>query len=68
MEAVRRSSLANEEAHRMRDVELAAGTSSSKDVAIAGDTTDSVVANEDTTENVQITKVVDSGEPDPPAC
>ena len=52
MEAARRASLADEEARRIRVVELA----------------DSVVDAEDTTEGVQITKVVGSGEPDPPAC
>ena len=35
---------------------------------IAGGTTDSIVADEDTTEGVQTTEVVGSGEPDPPAC
>ena len=45
-----------------------AGASSSRDLAIAGSTIDSVVVDEDTTEGVQITEVVGSGEPDPPAC
>ena len=68
MEAARRASLANEEARRIKAVESAAGASSSRDVAIARGTADSVVVDEDTTEGVQITKVVGSGESDPPAC
>ena len=42
--------------------------STSRDVMIAGGTADSVVDGEDTTEGVQITEVVGSGEPDPLAC
>ena len=68
MEAARRASLADEEARQMRAVELAAGASSSRNVEIAGGTIDSVVDAEDTTEGIQITEVVGSGEPDPPAC
>ena len=68
MEAVRRASLAYEEARQIRAVELAAGASSSKNVNIAGGTAESVVDAEDTTEGVQITKVVGFEEPDPPAC
>ena len=45
MEAARRASLANEEARRIKAVESAAGASSSRDVAIAGGTADSVVSN-----------------------
>ena len=52
----------------MREVELAAGASSSRNVEIAGGTADSVVGDDDTTKGVQITEVVDSGEPDPTAC
>ena len=52
----------------MRAVELDDGASSSRDVEIAGGTADSVVADEDTTEGVQIIEVVGSREPDPPAC
>ena len=52
----------------MRVVESTGGASSSRDVAIARGTADSVVADEDTTEGVQITEVVGSGEPNPPAC
>ena len=56
MRAVRwRASLADEEARRIRAIELAAGASSSRDVEIEGGTTDSVVADEDTTEGVQTT-------------
>ena len=68
MEAVRRASLAEEEAHQMRAEELVVGASSSRTVEIAGGTADSVLDAEDTTEGVQITEVVGSGEPDPPAC
>ena len=68
MEAARRASLAEEEAHQMRASELAAGASSSRTVEIAGGTTDSAVVAEDTTEGVQIVEDVGSGEPDPPAC
>ena len=62
MEAARRASLAEEEVHQMRAGVLAAGASSSRTVEIAGGTA------EDTTEGVQITKKVGSGEPDPPSC
>ncbi|XP_015077656.1 uncharacterized protein LOC107021494 [Solanum pennellii] len=58
----------DEEARRIRVAESAAGASSSKDVATAGGTTDSAVADEDTTEGVHITYEVGFGEPDPPAC
>ena len=68
MEAARRASLADEEACRIRAVESAAGVSSSRDVETAGGTTNSPVADEDTTEGVHTTYVVGSGEPDPPAC
>ena len=43
MEAARRASLAEEEAHQMRASELAAGASSSRTVDIAGGTIDSAV-------------------------
>ena len=52
----------------MRAGELAAGASSSRTVEIAGGAADSAVADEGTTEGVQITEVVGSGEPNPPAC
>ena len=68
MEAARRASLADEEARQMRVVELAAGASSSRNVEIAGGTTDSSVDAVDTTEGVQIIEVVGSGEPYPPTC
>ena len=68
IQAGRRASLADEEAHRLRVAESAAGVSSSTDVAIAGGTVDSVVAYKDTTEGVQSTKVVDFEELDPPNC
>ena len=68
MEATRRASLAEEEAHQMRAGELAAGASSSRSVEIAGGTADSVVDAEDTIEGVHITEVVGSREPDPPYC
>ena len=68
MEAARRASLAEEEAHQMRASELAAGASSSRTVDIAGGTNDSAVVAEDTIEGVQIVEDVGSGEPNPPAC
>ena len=68
MEAARRASLAEEEAHQIRASELAAGASSSRTVEIAGGTTDGAVAAEDTTPGVQIAEDVGFGEPDPPAC
>ena len=52
----------------MRVVESAAAASSSRNMEIVGGTADSVVDAEDTTEGVQITKVVGFEEPDPPAC
>ena len=68
MEAASRASLANEEGRQIRAVELATGASSSRIAEIGGSTADSVVDVVDTTEGVQITEVVGSGEPDPPAC
>ena len=55
MEAARRASLAEEEAHQMRASELAAGPCISRTVEIAGGTTDGAIVAEDTTEGVQIT-------------
>ena len=49
MEAARRSSIADEEARQIRVVESAVGASSSRDVETAGGTTDSDVADDDTT-------------------
>ena len=43
MEAARRASLADEEARQMREVELAAGVSSSWNMEIAGGSADSAV-------------------------
>ena len=68
IEAASRASLVDEEAHRMRAVELAAGASSSRNMEIAGGIADSVVHAEDTTEGVQIIEVAGSEESDPPAC
>ena len=68
IEATRRASHADEEARRMRVVESATGASSYRDVAIVGGPTDNVISDKDTTEGVQITEVVGSGKPDPPAC
>ena len=67
MEAARRASRADEEA-RIRAIESATGASSSRDVAIAGVTADSIVVDEDTTDGIQTTEVVGSGELDSPAC
>ena len=63
IEAARKASLSEEEAHYMRAGELAAGASSSRTVEIAGGTADSVFFAEDTTEDVQITEEMGSGEP-----
>ena len=52
MEAARRASLAEEEAHQMRASELVAGASSSRTMEIAGGTTDSAVFAKETTEGV----------------
>ena len=68
MEAARRVSLDEEEAHQMKAGELAVGVSSSRTVEIAGGTADSAVVAENTTKGVHITDKVGSGEPDPPAC
>ena len=67
IEAARRASLAEEEAHQMKASELAAGASSSRTMEIAGGTTDGAVVAEDTTKGVQIAEDVGFGEPDPPA-
>ena len=67
MEVVIRASIADAEARKFRAVESAVGSSSSRDVETAGGTTDSADADEDTTEGVQTTQVVGSGEPDPSA-
>ena len=68
MEAARRALLADEEARQMRAVELVVVASSSRNLEIAGGTANSVVDAVDTTEGGQITEIVGSGEPDPPAC
>ena len=52
MEAARRASLADEEPRWIRAIESVAGESSSRDVAIVGGTTNSVVADENTIEGV----------------
>ena len=52
IEAERRASLDEEEAHKMRASELAAGASSSGTVEIAGSTIDGEVVAEDTTKGV----------------
>ena len=68
MEAARRTSLAEEEAHQIRASQLAVGASSSRTVETAGGTTDGAGVAEDTTEGVQIAEDVGSGELDPPSC
>ena len=55
MEAVRRASIADEEARQINAVESTARASSSRDVETAGGTTDSDVADEDTSEGVHTT-------------
>ena len=68
MEASRRASLADEVVRQMRALQLVAGASNSRNLEIVGGTSNSVVDAEETIEGVQITEVVGSGEPDPPAC
>ena len=68
MEAARRASLAEAEAHQIRASQIAAGASSSRTVETAGGTTEGAVVAEDITEGVQISEDVGSGKPDPPAC
>ena len=68
MEAARRASLAEEEAHQIRASQLADGASSSRTVEIEEGTTDDAVVAEDTTDVVQIAEDVGSREPDPPSC
>ena len=68
MEALRRASLAEEEAHQITELELVAGASSSRTVEIVGGTFDGSVVAEDTTKGVQIAEDVGSGEPNTPAC
>ena len=68
MEAARRASLAEAEAHQIRASQIAAGASSSRTVEIAGGTNDGAVVAEDSTEGVQIAEDVGSGESDPPSC
>ena len=68
MEAARRASLAEAEAHQIRASQIAAGAYTFRTLETAGGTTDGAVAAEDTTEGVHIAEVVGSREPDPPAC
>ena len=78
IEAAKRASLAEAEAHQIRASQIAAGASSSRTVETAGGTTDGAVVAEDitegvqiaedTTEGVQLAEDVGSGKPDPPAC
>ena len=78
MEAARRASLAEAEAHHIRASKIAAWASSSRTVETAGgttegagvaeDITEGIQIAEDTTEGVQIAEDVGSGKPDPPAC
>ena len=68
MEAARRASLVDEEAHQMKAGELAARASSSRTVEIVGGTADSAVDAEDTTKDVQMREVAGSGEQDTPTC
>ena len=55
MESARRASLAEAEAHQIRESQIAAGASRSRTVETAGGTTDGAGVAEDTTEGVQIT-------------
>ena len=67
MEAARRASLAEAEAHQIRASQIAAGASSSHTLETAGGSTNGAGVTEDTTEGVQIAEDVGSGKPDPPA-
>ena len=67
MEAAKRASLAETEAHQIRASQLAVGASSSRTAEIAGVPTDGADVAEDTIEGFQIAEDVGSGE-DPPAC
>ena len=55
MDAVLRALIADEEARKIRSLELAAGASCSIDVKIEGGTNDIIVSYEDTTEVVKTT-------------
>ena len=68
MEAARRASLAEAEAHQIRASQMAAGASSSRTVETAGGTTEGAVVAKDITEGFQIAEDVDYRELDPPAC
>ena len=78
MEAARRASLAEAEAHRIRASQIADGASRSHTLetargisdgaVVAEDITEGVQIAEDTTEGVQIAEDVGSRKSDPPAC
>ena len=61
MEAARRASFAEAEAHQIRASQITTRASSSRTVETAGGTTDGAVVAEDTTEGVQIAEDVGSG-------
>ena len=61
MEAARRASLAEAEAHQIRASQIAAGASSSRFVETAGGTTEGAVVAEDITEGVQIAEDTTEG-------
>ena len=79
MEDARRASIADEEAHQLRAIKLAAGASSSRVVEAEKSTTDGAVIVEigttegdvdveDTSEGVQTIEGVGFGTPYPPSC
>ena len=68
MEAGRRASLAEAEAHQIRAAQITAGASISRTVDTAGGTIEGAVVAENITEGAQIAEDVGSGKPDPPAC
>ena len=68
MEAARRASLAEVEAHQSRASQIATGASSSRTLETAGGTTEGAVFAKDIPEGVKIAEDVGSGKPDPPAC
>ena len=61
MEAARRASLAEAEAHQIRASQIVAGASSSRTVETVGGTIEGAVVAEDITEGVQIAEDVGSG-------
>ena len=68
LEAVRKASLIDKEAHQLRVLKVAAGESRSRIVEAERSTTDGAVIVEDTTDGVPTTKGAGSEKPDPSVC